>query len=70
MLLISLENGLHVCFAFSMFITLTCSVSTYTVKHDYSEHTYNELMLTVTVIFIPCDYITCCKLDGYNELHL
>lgn len=45
MLLISLENGLHVCFAFSMFITHTCSVSTYwynTVKHDYSEHAYNE----------------------------
>lgn len=40
-----------------------------TVKHCYSEHVYNELTFTAK-IFISRDFITCCKLDGYNELCL
>lgn len=32
-----------------------------TVKHNYSEHAYDEL------IFIPRDFITCFKLDEYNK---
>lgn len=32
-----------------------------TVKLSYSEHAHDEL------IFIPRDFITCFKLDGYNK---
>lgn len=31
-----------------------------TVKHDYSKHANNELMLSAMVIFISHDLLTCC----------
>lgn len=40
---------------------LSLSDSVRTVKHRYSKHAYNEMMLY---------FITCCELDRINELHL
>lgn len=31
-----------------------------TVKHDYSKHANNELMLSAIVIFISHDLLACC----------
>lgn len=43
-----------------------------TVKHGYSKHASNELMLTAKSISFPNDFITKCKLNdiakfAYNE---
>lgn len=45
---------------------VTCALKIFvnTVKHSYSEHAYIELS---EGIFIHRNFISCCKLDKYNE---